>query len=63
MKVFSGVVRGYGLQDKEWHEIDLNQSNLAWNEVYINGRWVIQDPTWNAGYVTMDGEFVFFTKP
>ncbi|KAB2950840.1 transglutaminase domain-containing protein [Heliorestis acidaminivorans] len=59
VKVVSGVARGYGLQDKEWHEIDLNQSNHAWNEVYIDGRWVVQDPTWNAGYVTMDGEFVF----
>lgn len=27
------------------------RSNHAWNEVLIDGRWVIQDTTWDAGYV------------
>ena len=24
-------------------------SNHAWNETYINGKWIIQDTTWDAG--------------
>jgi hypothetical protein len=29
----------------------------AWNELYIDGRWVIVDTTWDAGYIKK-GEFV-----
>jgi hypothetical protein len=31
-----------------------------WNEVWVDGRWMIQDPTWNAGGVNArTGEFNF----
>lgn len=23
----------------------------AWNEVYVEGKWIIMDPTWDAGYI------------
>jgi transglutaminase-like putative cysteine protease len=26
-------------------------SDHAWNETYIDGKWIIQDATWDAGYV------------
>ncbi|MBI3542635.1 MAG: transglutaminase domain-containing protein [Deltaproteobacteria bacterium] len=26
--------------------------NHAWNEIWIDGRWVVEDPTWDSGYVT-----------
>jgi len=34
-------------------------SNHAWNEAYADGRWVVFDATWDAGGVTVYGEFVF----
>lgn len=47
------VVSGYALgigADKEWTEstISAEEQNHAWNEVYIDGRWVIVDTTWDC---------------
>lgn len=35
-----------------------NNVNHAWNEVYIDGRWITQDTTWDAGYLDMKNNFV-----
>ncbi|MTV47717.1 hypothetical protein GJ688_01810 [Heliobacillus mobilis] len=59
VKVVSGVALGYGLKGKAWSEVDTTKPNHAWNEVYVNGKWIIEDPTWDAGYVTPDKKFVF----
>lgn len=46
-----------------WDDIEPDTVNHAWNEVYIDGRWVIQDPTLNAGYIDPDaGRFVRSTS-
>jgi transglutaminase-like putative cysteine protease len=29
-----------------------NETNHAWIEVFVDGRWVVQDPTWDSGYVS-----------
>lgn len=47
------VVSGYALgigADKKWTEstIASEEQNHAWNEVYIDGRWVIVDTTWDC---------------
>ncbi len=48
------VVAGYGLGvgtgESKWNDenIETVDSNHAWNEVYIDNRWVIVDPTWNS---------------
>lgn len=42
-----------------WEEEGADELNHAWNEVFADGRWIVQDPTWNAGYVDPDiGQFV-----
>lgn len=34
----------------KWTESNYNRSsNHAWNEVYVNGRWIIVDTTWDSG--------------
>lgn len=30
----------------------------AWNEVCVDGEWIVLDPTWGAGYLSKDGKFV-----
>jgi transglutaminase/protease-like cytokinesis protein 3 len=47
------VVSGYALgvgEDTEWTEksIITDYQNHAWNEVYVGGRWVIVDTTWDT---------------
>lgn len=32
------------------------RSNHAWNEAYVNGRWVILDTTWDSNNEYLDGE-------
>jgi transglutaminase-like putative cysteine protease len=46
-------VYGYalGIDGGEWPSKELNRhdSNHAWNEAFIDGRWVIIDTTWDSG--------------
>jgi transglutaminase-like putative cysteine protease len=46
-------VYGYalGIDGNEWPSKELNpdDSNHAWNEAFIDGRWVIIDATWDSG--------------
>jgi hypothetical protein len=55
------VVSGYGLgvsTSGAWsiYNID-NGTNHAWNEVYVSGRWIIMDVTWDSDLVYRDGQF------
>jgi transglutaminase/protease-like cytokinesis protein 3 len=49
------VVTGYALgtdaDDVVWDEESAAQTraNHAWNEVYVDGRWIIVDTTWDCG--------------
>mgnify|MGYP001203908287 FL=1 len=43
----SKLVSGEVLIGEEWQEHD-------WNEVYIEGRWVVQDAAWDAGELDVD---------
>ncbi len=48
------VVTGYALGvsgDTKWTDenIATDEQNHAWNEVYVDGRWVIVDTTWDSG--------------
>ncbi|WP_077324316.1 transglutaminase domain-containing protein [Virgibacillus siamensis] len=67
LKTKSGVCQDYAFltvallraADIESHYIS-GRGNLArhaWVEANINGKWVLMDPTWGAGYV-QDGKFV-----
>lgn len=48
-RVQSGYVLGIG-EEKEWSKktIDTQETNHAWNEIYIDNRWLIVDVTWNS---------------
>lgn len=55
------VVSGYALgigNDKEWSDSNIytDYQNHAWNEVYVDGRWVIVDVTWDCRNKIRGGE-------
>ena len=57
------VVTGYALGisgDKEWSEetATTDEQNHAWNEVYVDGRWVIVDTTWDSGNKIENGMWI-----
>jgi len=56
-------VIGYGMDYAEvagWTASRLSgaEDNHAWNEVYIDGRWLVVDTTWNSGNEYRGGKFV-----
>lgn len=59
-KGVSGFALGAGTTGS-WDNYDLEKlrSNHAWNEVYVDGRWVTVDATWNSGHLGTDSSFVF----
>ena len=55
------VVSGYALgigEDTQWSEKNVNtiEQNHAWNEAYVDGRWVILDTTWDCMNKIENGE-------
>ena len=55
------VVSGYALgvgEDTEWTDetVITDRQNHAWNEAYVDGRWVIVDTTWDCTNKVKDGE-------
>ena len=58
--VVSGYALGVGSGDTRWTDENLNttEQNHAWNEVYVDGRWAIVDPTWDSQNKYENGEFV-----
>lgn len=58
------VVDGYALgigSTSEWtDDIFENQTiNHAWNEAYVDGRWIIFDATWDSGNAYENGSYKF----
>lgn len=56
--------RAVGIKTKIIHGQAKNENSgeyigHAWNEVYIDDRWITQDTTWDAGGVTRNGKFMF----
>ena len=58
--VVSGYALGVGSGDDHWTNENLNtdEQNHAWNEVYADGRWVIVDTTWDSQNKYENGEFI-----
>lgn len=55
-------VHGFALgvsTDGVWTDEILNsdRTNHAWNEAYVNGRWIIIDTTWDSANTMENGEF------
>ncbi len=42
----------------DWKKVDSSKSNHAWNEAYVNGRWVIIDTTWNSSNKYENGQYI-----
>ncbi len=55
--VVMGYALGVGTGDVSWNEINTHSTdaNHAWNEVYIDNRWVIVDTTWDSKNKIVDG--------
>lgn len=54
------VVEGWARWPEEtWDQVLGERTNHAWNEVWVDGRWVTMDVTWDSGVVDMStGRFV-----
>lgn len=55
--VVMGYALGVGTGDSAWSSENINttESNHAWNEVYVDNRWVIVDTTWDSKNKIKDG--------
>lgn len=56
------VVSGYALgisSEGEWSKklVNSQETNHAWNEVYVNNRWIIIDTTWDSNNEFLNGQF------
>ena len=56
-KVVIGHALGASARGKGWDGVDHAKTNHAWNEAFVNGRWVIMDTTWNSGNRYENGEY------
>lgn len=54
-RVVTGCAINVGYEN--WDSIDSTFPNHAWNEAFVDGRWVIVDTTWNSGNKYENGEF------
>lgn len=48
--VVSGYALGVDSADTKWNDTNYltEEANHAWNEAYVNGRWIIIDTTWDS---------------
>lgn len=56
------LVYGYALGvedgDDSWNDDNMGKlSNHAWNEAFVNGRWIILDTTWDSSNAYKEGSF------
>ncbi len=61
------VVSGYALgvgEDTKWTDetVITEEQNHAWNEVYVDGRWIIVDTTWDCANKIENGEMIKGTE-
>jgi len=43
-----GYALGINTSAESWDDVDLTSSNHAWVEAYVDGRWIVMDPTWDS---------------
>jgi len=56
-RIATGFARGYSTRGQSWEQINITSSNHAWNEAFVDGRWVVFDPTWNSSNRFEGGTF------
>lgn len=55
----SKLIGGYAIQYyQSWDEVSHNIPNHAWNEVYVDGRWIIIDVTWDSNNRYENGKYI-----
>jgi hypothetical protein len=55
VQVVAGWSKGYGYTSGQHFD---GPTNHAWNAVRIDGQWRLMDPTWGAGYLDQQSQFV-----
>jgi transglutaminase-like putative cysteine protease len=56
-RIVSGHALGASAGNKYWDDVDHSKSNHAWNEAFVDGRWVIVDTTWDSQNRYENGQF------
>lgn len=56
-RLVSGHALGVSASGAYWDSVDHTNSNHAWNEAFVDGRWIILDTTWNSGNIYENGTF------
>lgn len=62
------IVYGYSLdysEDKDWNENNKSteEPNHAWVEAFVDGRWIMLDPTWDSRNTFEKGKYSKSDKP
>ena len=59
-KVVKGYAKSDALEDTYPDSVfsEEMQTNHAWLEFYADGRWVVEDPTWDCGNAIVDGAVI-----
>ncbi len=56
-KLVSGHALGVSADGAYWENVDHTDSNHAWNEAFVDDRWIIIDTTWNSRNEYKNSEF------
>lgn len=56
-RVVSGHALGVSSDGEYWNGVNHSRPNHAWNEAFVDDRWIIIDTTWNSGNRYMEGSF------
>lgn len=56
-RLMSGYALGDGAEGKSWKDVDYSESNHAWNEAFVDNRWVTLDTTWGSSNKYEGGKF------
>lgn len=59
-RIVSGFILPIGRRwIQYWDQFDHRRINHAWNEVFVNGRWIIVDTTLNSGNRYESGQYIY----
>lgn len=56
-RLVTGHALGVSATGKDWDNVDHTESNHAWNEAFVDDRWITIDTTWNSGNKYENGMF------
>lgn len=56
-RLVSGHALGVDSSGRYWDEVDHRKANHAWNEAFVDSRWVVLDTTWNTNNKYENGTF------